>query len=45
MFIYIAIGIVISLIILFFYSCCVVSGRCSREEEYRETLKSINKND
>ena len=44
MFIYIVIGIVISLIILFFYSCCVVS-RCSREEEYRETLKSINKND
>lgn len=40
---YIVIGIIISLLILFIYSCCVVSSRCSREEEYRETMRLMQK--
>lgn len=30
-------GIIISVIVLFLYSCLVISSRCSREEE-KETL-------
>lgn len=34
-----AIGILF--LLLFFYSACVVSSRCSREEEKREYIRNV----
>lgn len=34
-----AIGILF--LLLFFYSACVVSSRCSREEENREHIRNV----
>ena len=30
-------------LLLFFYSACVVSSRCSREEENREYFRNVQK--
>lgn len=41
---YLIFGIIIILVVLLFaYCCCVVSGRCSREEEYKEFIERTDK--
>lgn len=35
---YIIVGICLAFLLLFIYSACVVSGRCSREEEMEESM-------
>ena len=40
--IFIIIGVIgIIFLLLFFYSACVVSSRCSREEENREYIRNV----
>lgn len=40
--IFIIIGAIgIFFLLLFFYSACVVSSRCSREEENREYIRNV----
>lgn len=39
---YIILGIMVFVIILFLYSACVISGRCSREEEKQNELQQLD---
>lgn len=44
--IFIIIGVIgLLFLLLFFYSACVVSSRCSREEENREYIRNVQEID